>query len=218
MPTTEAQLHHRRTYLNLVTNRALVAMIFCTGSRISEIMSLTALQVQQHDRIRTSVEIIGKGQKPRPIRFDETARTWIADYLAIQATWYPNASGLFLSHGPRADGKPLTVRSAELIVKDAAVWLANQRETEGAAPEEVDALREVSPHSLRHFLAQAMLDEGVDFQDIAPILGHSSSIVTQQVYARVSDERTVEIADTYAPRVNMADLGALSSTRNPDTR
>lgn len=72
-------------------------------------------------------------------------------------------------------------------------------------------MRGVSPHSLRHYLVQAMLDEGADYKDITAILGHSSSVVTEQFYARLGDERTMEIANTFAPRMN-----PLFDPSNPD--
>lgn len=62
--------------------------------------------------------------------------------------------------------------------------LADMRLTEQADPDEVAALRSVSPHSLRHYLALAMLDEGADYKDITASLGHRCSVVTEQFYAR----------------------------------
>ncbi len=45
-----------------------------------------------------------------------------------------------------------------------------------------------------------MLDEGADYKDLTAILGHSSAVVTEQFYARLGDERVMEIVATFAPR------------------
>lgn len=74
---------------------------------------------------------------------------------------------------------------------------------EGAGVEARRDLRSVSPHSLRHSLAQAMLDEGVDDKDSTAIFGHSSSVVTEQFYARLDEDRTIKPADTCAPRIDL---------------
>ncbi len=200
MPHAQSAAALRRGYLNLLRNRALVGTLFCTGGRISEVLSLNVAHVQRNARIVTAAQIEGKGRRRRPLRLDDTARAWIGEYLGGRATFYPGAQALFLSHGPKAAGKRMSDVSAWRVVKEAAVALATIREAEGAMPEEVDAILAVSPHTLRHYLAQAMLDEGADYKDLTAILGHSSAVVTEQFYARISDQRALEAADTFAPR------------------
>jgi site-specific recombinase XerD len=112
---------------------------------------------------------------------------------------------LFISHGPKANGKQMSAVSAWRVVKEAALWLSDVRAQEGADSDELQRLRAISPHSLRHFLAQALLDEGAEYKDIAALLGHSSTTVTEQVYARQHEEITHEIADTFAPRAILPD-------------
>lgn len=193
-----------RTYLNLLRNRALIATLFSTGGRINEVLGLTVAQVRRGNRITDAVAVTGKGRKRRPLRLDELARSWIAAYLDARQPMFPQAAAVFISHGPNSAGKQLSDVSAWKIVKVAAAALADVRREEGADEDEITALRAVSPHSLRHYLAQAMLDEGADYKDIAAILGHSSSVVTEQVYARLDDERALEIADTFTPRAQHA--------------
>lgn len=200
-----------RTYLNLLRNRALIATLFSTGGRINEILGLTVAGVQRRGRVANVVAVTGKGRKRRPLRLDQNAQHWIADYLQLRQAFFPAASALFISHGPNGAGNQLSDVTAWKVVKVAAEALADVRMQEGADQEELRALRGVSPHSLRHYLAQAMLDEGADYKDITAILGHSSSVVTEQFYARLGDERTIEIADTFAPQMN-----PLFDPSNPD--
>lgn len=189
-----------RAYLNLLRNRALIAVLFASGGRISEVLSLTVGTVQQQGRIVDMAPISGKGRKRRSLRLDETARAWIAAYLEARAARYPAAEALFISHGPKANGKRLSAVSAWRAVKDAARWLADERAADGAEEGEVQAIRAVSPHGLRHFLAQSLLDADAEFKDIAELLGHSSTVITEQVYARPDEQRTHELVDTLAPR------------------
>ena len=189
-----------RNYLNLLRNRALVAVLFASGGRIAEVLSINVEQVRQYGAIAYRVPIRGKGRKRRSLRLDDLAQEWISAYLDARATTYPEAAALFISHGPKANGKQLSSVSAWRIVKEAATWLAEQRRAEGAKADEVAKLQAISPHSLRHFLAQFLLDEGAEYKDIAALLGHSSTVVTEQVYARQDEDRTHEIADTFAPR------------------
>lgn len=201
IPNNPKQAAERRLYYNLLRNRALIATIFSTGGRISEVLSLTVGHVVGEDgSIEPIVEIRGKGRKTRPLRLDTLACDWISAYLDARGAEYGGRSMLFLSHGPKANGKGMSAVSAWRVVHEAAQWLADERKREHAPAQEVAAIRAVSPHGLRHFLAQAMLDEGADYKDIAAVLGHSSSVITEQFYAVMSAERTVEVADQYAPR------------------
>lgn len=193
-----------RAYLNLLRNRAMIAVLFASGGRISEVLSLKTATVQQGGRIVDMAAIVGKGRRARSLRLDELARAWIAEYLEGRAARYAAAEALFISHGPKANGKQLSAVSAWRIVKEAATWLADERAAEGATEAEVRAIRAVSPHGLRHFLAQALLDNEADYKDIAALLGHSSTVVTEQVYARPDEQRTHELVDTLAPRATLS--------------
>jgi site-specific recombinase XerD len=188
-----------RQYLNLLRNQALIATLFSTGGRINEVLSLDVGMVKRRGEIQDVVRIQGKGRKARPLRLNRTARAAIADYLQARAPYFDAATALFISHGPRGKGQRLSDVSAWKVVKEAAEALADLRRAEGASKDEVRALLAVGPHALRHYLAQAMLDEGADYKDLTAVLGHSSAVVTEQFYARLGDERVLEVIETFAP-------------------
>lgn len=194
-----------REYLSLLRNQALIGALFASGGRISEVLSLQTAQVRHLGEIVDAAQITGKGRKQRPLRLDEDARAWIGQYLRARAQ-HPQpvisqARDLFVSHGPRGAGARLTSVTGWRIVKAAADALADEQLAAGASARDVAALRDVSPHSIRHYVAQYMLEEGgLAYQDIAAIFGHASAIVTEQVYARLGDDRILELADTAAPR------------------
>jgi site-specific recombinase XerD len=194
-----------REYLSLLRNQALIGALFASGGRISEVLSLQTAQVRHLGQIVDAAQITGKGRKQRPLRLDEDARAWIGQYLRARAL-HPQpaisrAADLFISHGPRGVGARLTAVTGWRVVKAAADALADAELARGASPSDVRALRDVSPHAIRHYVAQYMLEEGgLAYQDIAAIFGHASAIVTEQVYARLSEDRVLELADTAAPR------------------
>jgi site-specific recombinase XerD len=188
-----------RQYLNLLRNQALIATLFSSGGRINEVLSLDAGMVKRRGAIQDAVRIRGKGRKERPLRLNQTARTAIAAYLESRAPYFEDSTALFISHGPRGKGQRLSDVSAWKVVKEAAEALADLRRAEGAPKDEVRALLAVGPHALRHYLAQAMLDEGADYKDLTAVLGHSSAVVTEQFYARLGDERVLEVIETFAP-------------------
>lgn len=205
-----------RTYLNLLRNAALIATLFCTGGRIAEVLSLDVADVQRRASIMSTARIVGKGNKERIVALDGLARDWLGRYLAARDT-LPAAAlphtdrqrPIFVSHGPHKPGHRLTQFSAWRIVRDAADALADIRTQEGADHDEIEALRQVSPHTFRHFVGQALLDEGADIKTVAEYLGHSSTVVTERVYARPDPQRVIEEVDTFGPR-------ASRSFRTPD--
>jgi integrase/recombinase XerD len=195
----------RRAYLNLLRNRALIATIFCTGGRISEVLGLDQAQVMPHGSVLDEVRIVGKGRKARPLPLDDLAQSWIREYVTARADMFPGEQHpLFISHGPHGAGQRLTAVSAWRIVKQAAQELANRRLVEGASPKELDQIRAISPHSLRHYFAQTMLDRGAGYDPITAVLGHSSRQVTETVYARMSDDQALAAVKQFGPRANLS--------------
>ncbi|HEY0735479.1 MAG TPA: tyrosine-type recombinase/integrase [Herpetosiphonaceae bacterium] len=195
----------RRTYLNLLRNRALIATLFCTGGRIREVLSLDVPQVMPDGAILDEVPIVGKGRKARPLPLDRLAQTWIGDYLIMRAELFPGThQPLFISHGPHGSGQRLTAVSAWRIVKAAAQVLADRRLGDGASAKEVEQVRAISPHSLRHYFAQTMLDRGAGYDPITAVLGHSSRQVTETVYARMSDEQALAAVKQFGPQARLS--------------
>lgn len=192
------ELH--REYLNILRNRAFIATLFSSGARIAEALSLDVSVVQDDGQIADLAPISGKGRKERSLRLDAVARDWLAAYLQARAASYPHADALFISHGPKANGKCMSALSGWRAVKEAASWLAEQRQNEGAPKQEVKTILALSPHDLRHFFAQALLDAKVDYKDIAALLGHSTTAVTERVYARVDEAHAHATANAHAAR------------------
>ncbi len=147
-------------------------MLFSTGARISEVLALTRNDVK-HGRA-TLVTVHGKGGKERPLPLPPDDRAAISAYLHARTDTSPH---LFVSHAGRTPGAPLSRSYAWKLITRLA------RDTEAAG---------LSPHGIRRWLATMALRDGEDLKTISAALGHSSTAVTEQVYAFVSQEQVAE--------------------------
>lgn len=145
----------RRDYLNIMRNRSLVALLFSTDLWISDVLHLT---VQSISGQVTTQAVIEARDKEHTMYLNDLARVWIAEYLAAREPWYSEAVDVFISHGPKADGKRMSVRSAQRVINEAGAWLADQRAREGADPEELAVLRALAPNTIRRFVLQTLAE------------------------------------------------------------
>lgn len=173
--------------LTLMRNRALMAILYDTGMRISEALALTredVLDGRAH-KVRLSRT---KNGKPRTVFLARETQSLIRAY-ARERDDSPYAP-LFVSHG-RGKGKTLSPRHAWQLVKDAA-------KAEGLYDN-------TSPHSLRHRRAQDLLDEGMPLEWVAALLGHEHADTTRVVYAWETDEeRLADMVGTYGLTIQQA--------------
>ncbi|MFI0422045.1 tyrosine recombinase XerC [Spongiactinospora sp. 9N601] len=151
-------------------DQAIMEVLYGTGIRVSE---LCALDVDDVDRDRRTLRVLGKGGKERTVPFGAPAMQAL-DAWCVQGRplWLRERSGpaLFLgTRGGRID--PGTVRRV-VHTRLAAV--------EGAP--------DMGPHGLRHTAATHLLEGGADLRSVQEILGHAS-LNTTQIYTHVSIDR-----------------------------
>jgi site-specific recombinase XerD len=166
--------------LTLLRNRALMALLYDTGMRISEALALTREDVLD-GRARKIRLVRTKNGKPRTVFMADSTRQIIRDYVKERedARYAP----LFASHG-RGKGSAISPSHAWLLVKKAA-------EAEGL-------YESTSPHSLRHRRAQDLLDEGMPLEWVAALLGHEHPDTTRVVYAwETNEDRLADMVSTY---------------------
>ena len=160
--------------ITLIRDRAMVALLYSSGLRASELVSLTLQDVDLTQRI---MRIIGKGNKTRMVPMTSLAAGLLSRYIKEARPVLLTANTSLLA-GNRfvflnANGKKLTVRGLEYIL----------RKTEEAS----GLTLHLHPHKLRHTFATQLLDNGADLRVIQELLGHSS-IQTTQIYTHVSNE------------------------------
>lgn len=162
-------------------DRALLELLYATGARVSEAVTLDVDDLTHGDVLR----LRGKGSKERIVPVGSYARDAVDAYLtrvrpALAARGSASAR-LFL--GVR--GAPLSRQSAWLIIRDAA--------------ERAQITAEVSPHTLRHSFATHLLQGGADVRVVQELLGHAS-VATTQIYTHVSVDTLRDIYATSHPR------------------
>lgn len=162
-------------------NLAMVELLYATGIRVGE---LAGLDVDDLNRERRTVTVLGKGDKERTVPFGVPADAALDRWLmAGRAKLFKAHSGsaLFLGlRGGRID--PRTVRS---VVDGRLASLGDTSAT--------------GPHTFRHSAATHLLDGGADLRAVQEMLGHSS-LATTQLYTHVSVERLRESYRTAHPR------------------
>jgi integrase/recombinase XerC len=149
---------------------ALLELLYATGIRVGE---LCGLDVDDLDRERRVVRVLGKGRKERAVPFgapaEDALRRWIDRGRPAFST---EKSGAALFVGVR--GGRLDQRAARRIVHERLAA--------------VDGGPDVGPHGLRHTAATHLLEGGADLRSVQEILGHAS-LGTTQIYTHVSNER-----------------------------
>lgn len=155
-------------------NIAILELLFSTGLRVSELISLP----RDIDFSKGEISVRGKGEKVRPVFISERAQEAIAVYLEARTDM---SDALFISHSynTRKDSERLTPRSVQRIVKRYA--------TMAGIPGD-----RMTPHKLRHLFATNLLENGADIRSVQALLGHAD-ISTTQIYTHVTDKHLKDI-------------------------
>ncbi len=165
-----------------IRNRALLELLYATGMRVSEAVSLIRHQILADEAV---VRVIGKGSKERIIPVGQTALDWLHTYyLEVR----PGLTRRKLSN----DSVFLNRRGTGL--SRMAVWNIIRAAARSAGIE-----KRVYPHILRHSFATHLLERGADLRSIQELLGHAD-ISTTQIYTRVDTTYLKRIHTLYHPR------------------
>lgn len=146
--------------------RFAVVVIFITGLRVSELVSIDLSDVIATEGV---LNVHGKGNRER--------RVYLAGTQALELL----RSFLELRQGVESASTRLLVRSDGHPVS--AAWIRLRLRVLASRAR---ILRHVTPHMLRHTAATQLLEAGVDIRFVQRLLGHAS-IATTQIYAHVSD-------------------------------
>ena len=147
-------------------NRAIIEVLFSCGLRVSELVSLRLSQVYEEEGY---VRITGKGSKERLVPISPAA-------IRELHQWYEDRSQMRIKPGEEdyvflnRRGSHLTRTMILIMIKRLAA--------------QVGIKKTISPHTLRHSFATALLEGGASLRAIQAMLGHEN-IGTTQIYTHI---------------------------------
>ncbi|MGH7116928.1 MAG: site-specific tyrosine recombinase XerD [Stellaceae bacterium] len=150
----------------------LVELLYATGMRISELLSLPLTATLRDPRF---LLVRGKGGRERIVPLSEPARQALAAYLACRERFVPDSRPSRWLMPSRGGSGHLTRQRCGQLLKALALRAG------------LDPAR-LSPHVLRHAFASHLLDHGADLRSVQQMLGHAD-IATTQIYTHVLSDR-----------------------------
>ncbi|UWR20904.1 tyrosine recombinase [Sulfitobacter sp. S190] len=176
-----------RTKEDRLRNTCLMELLYATGMRVTELVSLPVSATRGDPRL---LLILGKGGKERMVPLSPDAREALAVWLRMRddreaartAKRLPASRFLFPSRGTLGH---LTRHRFYLLIKEIALAAG------------VDPGR-VTPHTLRHAFATHLLAGGADLRAIQTMLGHAD-VATTEIYTHVLESRLAELVLDHHP-------------------
>ncbi len=165
-------------------DRAILEVLFSTGMRVSELVSLNINQFNKNNLINNKfsdqeLTITGKGGSVRTVYFSNRSLSCLSAYLKTRKDMLPPLFINYSSLKKEEDNvKRLTPRSVERLVK----------KYNAMAGLPVNS----TPHTLRHSYATDLLEQGADLRSVQELLGHKN-IVTTQIYTHVTNPHLKDI-------------------------
>ena len=160
---------------------AMLEILYASGARVSE---LCGLDLEDIDYARSTIRVLGKGNKERTIPIGNPAMRALESWLKDGRESLVGANSeraVFLG----ARGKRIDQRTVRTMVYHALAAL--------------EGVEKMGPHALRHSAATHLLEGGADLRTVQEILGHAS-LATTQIYTHVSTERLQKAFKQAHPR------------------
>ncbi len=160
-------------------DRALVELIYSSGLRLAEAVSLNLTDIDWGDAMLT---VTGKGRKTRTLPIGSYAIKALTDWLEARKLYTENNEhALFTTQrGQRISHRAVQMRLQQLSIKQG---MDNP----------------VHPHMLRHSFASHMLESSGDLRLVQELLGHAN-ISTTQVYTHLDFQHLAKVYDKAHPR------------------
>jgi integrase/recombinase XerD len=165
-------------------NKAIIEVLFSCGLRVSELVNLTLSHLYLDEQY---VRVVGKGSKERLVPISEKAiqelRNWFIDRNMMTNIKKGEEDYVFLNRR----GAHLTRTMILIMIKQQAI--------------EAGIKKTISPHTLRHSFATALLEGGADLRVIQALLGHEK-IATTEIYTHIDMSTLRQEIQLHHPRSN----------------
>ncbi len=162
-------------------NRAIVEVLFSCGLRVSELVGLRLSDLYLDDRF---LRVVGKGNKERLVPISGRA-------VSELHLWFDDRRQMTIKPGEE-DYVFLNRRGHHLTRTMILIMVKRLGEAAGIT-------KTISPHTLRHSFATALLKGGADLRVIQVLLGHAD-IGTTEIYTHMDDEMLRREVLTHHPR------------------
>jgi len=166
-----------------VRDRALIELLYATGMRVSELVTLRPADINLDASYLTCT---GKGDKQRLVPIGDEAAVWVDRYVKTART--------VLLGRRRSPRLFVNARGGGLGLTRVGFWKILK-----AYAKQAGLTRTLSPHTLRHSFATHLLERGADLRAIQMMLGHAD-LSTTQIYTHVLEQRMRAIYDRFHPR------------------
>lgn len=168
-------------------DKAILETFYSSGLRISELVSL---DLNNLDFRLGIIHVRGKGGKERIVPLGEKALEAFNSYLPARSRLVENLQDMPMSEEAK--------EAAFLSQKGKRISIRRTRDLVYKYAKQIDLLKHISPHALRHSCATHLLEAGADLRFIQEFLGHASLSTTQR-YTHVSLDRLLEVYDRAHP-------------------
>ena len=165
----------------MLRDRALLALLYATGCRASEVVNLKLRDVHLDE---SYCRCVGKGNKERLVSLNPVVNRSLEAYLAHERPLLAT----------RSDAEELLISKSGRALTRIMVWSLVKKYAR-----RVGASNKVSPHTLRHSFATHMLAGGAEIRALQELLGHAS-IATTQIYTHVEHTRLKAVHRKCHPR------------------
>lgn len=167
-----APFEHTKDWLKQARDFAILQFLYGTGLRVTELIMLQKKDIKLDSN---QFSVVGKWSKLRSVFATKHAIKALKTYISLRKDTSPY---LFMSLSRNGFGEHLSRNSIEEIVRKyaALAWIS----------------KKVSPHTLRHSFATALIRKWADIRAVQTLLGHAS-ITTTQIYTHVDDKHLQKV-------------------------
>ena len=163
-------------------DRAMLELLYATGLRVSELVSLQQSQLGLQQGV---VRVTGKGNKERLVPMGDMAVDWLLQYKTAARPELMAGKGVCSAFFVTRRGSGMSRQAFWYLIKRYAL--------------EVGISQKISPHTLRHAFATHLLNHGADLRVVQLLLGHSD-LSTTQIYTHVAKARLQKLHKKHHPR------------------
>jgi integrase/recombinase XerD len=175
---------------------AMLELLYATGLRVSELVSLPmkALQYIPNERtLRNYIIVTGKGNKERIAPLNNAAIKALLGYIKVRDFYARNSSDPYLFPcGAKGEKQAKQSAVGHITRQHFGQMLKKLVSVAGMSPSRV------SPHVLRHSFATHLLGNGADLRIVQELLGHAD-ITATQIYTHILDKKLQKIIEEKHP-------------------